>query len=66
MTMAGTPHQWMSGDYMGPPTAVQPETAKLDVGEADAAVSAAGGNRDGSGVLDVPNMSNAGTHMAGG
>lgn len=66
MTMAGTPHQWMSGDYMGPANSVQPETAKPDNAEAESAMAAADSNRGGHGVLDVPNMSNAGTHMAGG
>ena len=62
---AGSPHQWMSGDYMGPGNSVQSETATPDNGEANGAVSASYGNRDGHGVIDVPNMSNAGTHMAG-
>lgn len=66
MTMAGTPHQWMSGDYMGPMNSVAEESAKPDTGEANSAVAASSGNRDGHGVLDVPNMSNPGTHMAGG
>lgn len=60
-----TPHQWMSGDYMGPGNSVRPETATPDEAEAQAAVAASRGNRDGSGVLDTPNMSNPGTHMAG-
>ena len=60
-----TPHQWMSGDYMGPANSVRPETATPDLAEAEAAVAASRGNRDGSGVLDTPNLSNPGTHMAG-
>lgn len=59
------PTAWQEGDYMGPRNEVRPATATPDVGEANAAVSASTGNRDGSGVLDVPNMSNPGTHMAG-
>lgn len=61
----GSPHMWMSGDYMGPMNSPRPETGTPDVGEANAAVAAAAGNRDGHGVLDVANLSNPGTHMAG-
>ena len=60
-----SPHQWMSGDYMGPRTSVASETAKPDNAEAEAAVAASRSNRDGSGVLDAANMSNPGTHSAG-
>ena len=62
----GSPHEWMSGDYMGPANSVRPETATPDLGEATAAVAASNGNRDGHGVLDVANMTSPGTHMAGG
>jgi hypothetical protein len=55
----------MSSDYMGERNSVRDETAVLDVGEANSAVAASGGNRDGHGVLDVPNLSNPGTHTAG-
>lgn len=61
----GSPHQWMSGDYMGPANEVRPETATPDVGEANAAVAASGSNRDGHGVLDVSNLSYPGEHQAG-
>ena len=60
-----SPHQWMSEDYMGPRNSVAPESAKPDMGEANSAVAASRGNRDGHGVLDVPNMSNPGEHMRG-
>lgn len=60
-----SPHQWMSHDTAGPAFAVRPETASLDEAEANAAVAAAGSNRDGSHVLNVPNMSYPGTHRAG-
>lgn len=60
-----SPHQWMSGDYAGPMFEVRPESATLDEGAANAAVSASRGNRDGHGVIDVPNMSYPGTHRAG-
>lgn len=60
-----SPHQWMSGDYLGPANSVHPATATPDEGEANSAVASSTGNRDGSGVLDVANMSNPGTHSAG-
>jgi len=60
-----SPHQWMSHDVAGPANTVRPESAMPDVAEINAAVAEAGSNRDGHGVLDVPNMSNPGTHMAG-
>ena len=59
------PTAWQEGDYLGPRNDVHPATAVPDMGEANAAVAASGGNRDGHGVLDVPNMSNPGTHSAG-
>lgn len=61
-----SPHDWMSGDTLGPANSIRPETAQPDLGEARSAVSNAGtAARDGDGVLNVPNMSNVGTHTAG-
>ena len=60
-----SPHQWQSHDVAGPAFEVRPESATADVAAAEAAVAASGGNRDGGGVLDVPNMSYPGTHRMG-
>jgi hypothetical protein len=60
-----SPHQWMSGDYLGAEFSPRPETATPANAEAQSAVSQSYGNRDGHGVIDVPNMSYPGTHRLG-
>lgn len=60
-----SPHQWMSHDVGGSGFTVSPATAVPDVAAANAAVAASGSNRDGHGVIDVPNMSYPGEHELG-